>query len=213
MPERPLWTWDDKAQRYRETASGRFIGIERMNELRGQFISQQKNVLESLTDSYYNGSLTLQKYHKQTREIIKDTYIDLYAMGAGGRKNLSARDWGRIGAMLKEQYKYLDNLMAQIERGEISPAQAAARLNMYLNSANEALWKAYTRDLCFALPAYPGDGSTQCLTNCQCEWEIVKVPEGVDCYWRLGAAEHCPDCVERSVTWNPWKWPESRNNV
>ena len=107
--------------------------------------------------------------------------------------------------MLKEQYRYLNAFMQQIARGELSNAQIVMRMNMYINSANEALWRAITRDLPLELPAYPGDGSTRCLVNCQCEWEILPRDDGYDCFWRLGAAEHCSDCLTRASEWNPYK--------
>jgi len=211
MPSNLLWYWDDSVQRYRGS-DGRFVGVAQMQELREVFMKQQKLRLENLTLQYSNREIGFVEFQTASKLIIKDTYIDMCAMGAGGRNNLSHRDWGRIGAMVKEQYKYLRNMMGQIARGEITPRQAIARFAMYINSANEALWKALTRDLDFNLPAYPGDGSTQCLTNCKCEWRIEKLAWGVDAYWMLGEAEHCDDCVERSNTWNPWKWPEARRN-
>ena len=203
------WVWDERVQRYRDPATGRFVSLKDAEILREIFMDKQKAKLAGYVTDYANDAITLQTYRDNVARTIKDTYIDMYAMGAGGRNNLTQADWGRIGAMVKEQYQYLDNLFLQIERGEITHAQALARLNMYINSANEALWKAHTRGLSFTLPAYPGDGSTQCLTNCKCSWKIEKVPGGYDCYWIVNLlAENCPDCIRRGVEWNPWSWRE-----
>lgn len=212
MPEQSLWIWDNVSKRYRDTATGQYVGIEHMSMLRDEFADQQKIVLRSYTEMYLAKEIGLGEYQASIKRIIKDTYIDMYAMAVGGRNNMNQSDWGRIGAIVKEQYHYLDGLIRQIENGEISPNQAMARLGMYINSANEAMWRGRAANLGIRLPAYPGDGSTQCLVNCRCEWDIVELEAGVyDCYWRLGAAEHCDDCVARSIEWNPWKWPESRN--
>lgn len=204
MPS-PLWVWETRLKRYRNTQTGRFIGVDQMQDLRVEFMDRQKQVMQRYVQNYLDGDITIRRLEINVQDALKQTYIDMYAMGAGGRNNMTQADWGRIGAMLKEQYgqgSYLENLIAQIDRGEISPAQANARLKMYVNSANEALWRGHTRELP-RLPAYPGDGSTVCLTNCQCTWEIIPVEDGFDCYWRLGIAEHCPDCVWRSQNWNP----------
>ena len=205
MPNKSLWIWEDKLRRYRNTKTGRFIGISQMQELRIEYMDQQKAILRSYIKSYVDGDITIKRLEINIKDNLKQTYIDMYAMGAGGRNGMSQRDWGKIGAMLKEQYGvngYLGNLMRQINNGEISPAQANARLKMYINSANEALWKGYTSDMP-PLPAYPGDGSTVCLTNCQCEWDIQPTDGGFNCYWRLGPSEHCPDCLQRAAEWNP----------
>lgn len=206
-----VWVWEQSLRHYRNVRTGRFIGINEMNTLRVTFMNSQKAYMEGLVVQYYEGSITLSAFEVAVKKTLKETYIDMYGLGAGGRHALSQADWGRIGAMLKEQYGktgYLGNMMAQIANEQVSPAQAIARLNMYVNSANEALWRGYLSDMGFQLPAYPGDGSTVCLTNCQCTWEIVAVEDGYDCYWRLGDTEHCPDCLQRSIEWNPWHWPE-----
>jgi len=209
MPNKPLWYWDDSAQRYRDPTTGRFVGVSQMQDLREVYMDQQKAQMSSFTRAYAAKEITLTKYYDQVVNTLKNTYIDMYAMGAGGRNNLSQRDWGRIGAMLKEQYKYLRTMFEQIASGQISPAQASARLAMYINSANEALWKGITRDYPFQLPAYPGDGSTECLTNCRCEWDIVEVPGGYDCYWIIDPeAENCDSCQVRAGDWHPWRWRE-----
>jgi hypothetical protein len=204
MAKRPLWVWDDTAKRYRETETGRWIGINKMQELRNEYLEQQKAIMRNKVEEYLaNPTKTgVKQLNKDLREIIKQTNTDMYALGAGGRNGLSHRDWGTIGALDKEQYKYLNGLVDQIAKGKITPAQANARLKMYVNSSNEALWRGYTNELP-KMPAYPGDGSTQCLTNCQCTWEIVPVEGGFNCYWRLGPAEHCDDCVQRAGEWNP----------
>jgi len=42
-----------------------------------------------------------------------------------------------------------------------------------------------------------------------CSWDIQEVVDeegtkaGWDCFWTLGMAEHCEDCVENSHKWNP----------
>lgn len=40
-------------------------------------------------------------------------------------------------------------------------------------------------------------------TSCKCEWVIEEGDDGWLCYWTLGEAEHCDDCVQRSQDWNP----------
>lgn len=210
MPEitDPLWIWNDKLKRYRNTQNGQFIGIDRMNELRDTYMQQQKTICATYAEKYRMGNISLQQLESNVKDLLKSTYIDMYAMGAGGRNSMTQKDWGKIGSMLKEQYGasgYLKGFMEQIAMGNLSEAQIAARLNMYVNSANEALWKGYANDLPLNLPAHPGDGSTICLTACRCSWFIAPVEGGYDCYWRLGQAEHCPDCMRRASDWAPYR--------
>lgn len=206
MPEtKPLWYWDDSVKRYRSPETGRFIGIDQMNGLRAEFMTVQKTRMEGVTTVYNAGTIDIFTYEKQVKDILRQTYIDNYVMGKGGRNMMTQADWGSVGGMLKEQYRYMNPFLEQIARGELSQAQINARLKMYINSASEAFWRGFTSDIPLDLPAYPGDGSTACLVNCQCQWHIVPVSGGYDAYWRLGVAEHCPDCVERARIWNPYR--------
>ena len=206
MPEtKPLWYWDDSVKRYRSPVTGRFVGIEEMNGLRTEFMAVQKTRMVGVTNVYSAGTIDIFTYEKQVKDILRQTYIDNYVMGKGGRNMMTQADWGSVGGMLREQYRYLNPFLEQIARGELSQAQIEARLRMYINSASEAYWRGFTSDIPLDLPAYPGDGSTACLVNCQCQWHIVPVYGGYNAYWRLGVAEHCPDCVERAGIWNPYK--------
>ena len=206
MPEtKPLWYWDDSVKRYRSPETGRFVGIDDMNALRSEFMTVQKTRMGDVTTMFSTGSIDYQTFHDRVGDILRQTYIDNYVMGAGGRNSMTQKDWGSIGGMLHEQYNYLNPFMNQIERGELSPAQIEARLKMYINSASEAFWRGFSRDFPLKLPHYPGDGSTQCLTNCQCTWDIQFVPGvGYNCFWRLSPVENCDDCIARSELYNPY---------
>ena len=202
---KPLWYWDDSVKRYRSPETGRFVGIDEMNGLRTEFMESQKRLMEGATVTFDAGTIDSRTYERRVKEILKQTYIDNYVMGAGGRNNMTQKDWGSVGGMLAEQYNYLNPFLAQISRGELSQAQIIARLKMYINSASEAFWRAFARDVPIDLPHYPGDGSTACLTNCQCRWDIQFVPGvGYNCYWILGEAENCDDCIARTKEYNPY---------
>jgi len=90
-------------------------------------------------------------------------------------------------------------------------AQVKARSQLYLNSARQAYERANARAMGAPdLPAYPGDGSTICGVSCACGWRLKQVfdddgnPAGWEAYWEIdSAAENCPDCIQRSIEWNP----------
>jgi hypothetical protein len=150
------------------------------------------------------GKLTLNEWLLQMRKIIKEAYIAEYSLAVGGIGNLTQSDYGRIGAMLKKQYQYLQNFAEDIAKGNLSQAQIAYRAKMYIDSSTQAFERANAIIQGVPhLPAYPGDGQTACRANCRCHWEIEKTDGGYNCYWRLGVAEHCDDCVANAAAWNP----------
>jgi len=90
--------------------------------------------------------------------------------------------------------------------GALSLIEVIRRAKMYINSARQAFERAKT----YAygnLPAYPGDGSSECLSNCQCHWELQFSANNLVAYWKLGSADYCKTCTSRASTWNPYIVP------
>lgn len=154
---------------------------------------------DQLVDFVVAGVVSSPDFQVLFREELKREYIRQYLLGIGGVEQMTPKDWGSIGGMLREQYRYLPGFAEEIAAGSLKPEQIAARSRMYVNSAREGYGRAHGRNaealgmaeekwelgsteqhcetcVSFAemgwqpigsLP-FPGDGSTQCLTNCQC---------------------------------------------
>lgn len=144
--------------------------------------------------------------------------IAAYLLGRGGAdEELSQEEIDRLQEYIEEQSQYLDGFGSAA--GGLTPAMGAARAGMYAAALTLPFWWGRTRYL--ELPAYPGDGSTTCLSRCKCHWEIVPLDEDAgdyDCTWVLGLAEHCSDCVDRSMAWRPlqvrgWNYSTSQKEV
>jgi hypothetical protein len=110
-----------------------------------------------------------------------------------------------------EQMGFLGDFAIQISenRGERKIPGGAFRAAMYGESLGQCYQKAYMRARGSRyglpdLPAYPRDGQTVCLTNCRCQWHIVKRSNTqYEATWQLNPADHCPDCIDNARKWNP----------
>jgi len=99
--------------------------------------------------------------------------------GRGGLGAMTQADWGSIGGMLKEQYRYLAEFAKAIAEGKLSEAQILARSRMYINSSREAFERAKAR--------------VAALLNLTEEMWVLN-PQ----------AENCPDCIYYSQQgWKP----------
>lgn len=198
------WQWDDSAKRYRDVSSGRFIGQRQMVTMRDFFNEAMKSDMDKLTRQLTNHEISLGRWTMDMQSMVKETYKAQYGLAIGGRQNLTAADNGRIGQMVREQYQHIYNFAEDIRSQKVSEGQIQTRARMYVSSSTQAYERGRTADLGVPkLPAYPGDGGTVCRANCQCHWDIQDAGDTWSCTWRLGAAEHCPDCVAHSEEWNP----------
>lgn len=102
-------------------------------------------------------------------------------------RGLSRAERAELNATVKAQLGYLKRFADDVRAGRLSPAQIAARAELYAGPARAT----YYRSKYPGLGNYPGDGSTACLANCKCSLEER---DGV-IWWRLNVAEHCGDCL------------------
>lgn len=158
--------------------------------------------LAGLFRRFKAGTLSASELSSRARSIIRDNHTIAYAIGKGGRLNMAFADWGRLGYDIRQQYTYLDRFLGELD--ELSIEQILARSDLYFGAMRASYFRGRSADYNIVLPAYPGDGTTQCLTNCRCSWRIVSEENRTLAYWTLGAAEHCTDCVARSTLWSPY---------
>lgn len=158
--------------------------------------------MDELSDLYNNGELLLGDWYERMRREIAAVHGSLYRQGAG--RELTPEDLQRLQARIRAQYEFLDGFRADVEAGKMTPDGLKRRARMYLDNAQASLQEGATAALGLPiLPAYPKDGSTECLSGCKCRWDIRPVEGGFDCYWRLRPAEHCSTCESRAALWSP----------
>lgn len=205
------WIWDDIKKFFVNVASSisEALGLGALVDLRDEFADKAMGESDKLiTQLMVDGDVTVQQWVGDMRDLLKNTYRAMYELAIGGRENMTQADYGRLGGILQEQYRYLDNFAADLAAGKLSPLQAQYRARMYIESATQAFERALAAGYGIALPQYPGDGGTQCLANCRCHWDIHEREDVFACYWNLGEAEHCPDCLSNAAVYKPFLVPK-----
>ena len=194
-----MWRWIERAKQFISRTLGRLTkpAQERLSQLN---VKDHAARIKQATGQWGEGKLSVPAWHKTTRQDLKNLYIQNYILGRGGKVQLGPADFGSIGGMLREQYRYLDAFAKELAAGTVTPAQAAMRAEMYARSAKEAhergkarAWSDADEERWKVNPALencsdcldfqgqgwqprgtfpmPGAGETRCLTNCGCELE------------------------------------------
>lgn len=186
------WYWNPDAHNYIwRNGKSRFISRREVMDKIDLMITASTNKTGLLADMVSDGTINVQDWKEQMRKVIKSEYIDSYLAGIGGRDQMKQSDWGRVGRMLKDQYKYLDGFTNVIAEGDYSKEYIANRARMYMDSAYQAYEKAVEN------------------VSKQAGYDLEK--------WVLGQAEHCPDCLAFAA--EGWKktgyfpMPRSGNTV
>ncbi len=175
----PNWRWLDSAKRYYNFDTHRFASRKDVLTWTGQSLDASGDKSARLSQLLTQGQVNLPDWQTTFRELIKREYIKQYTAGIGGLDQMTPRDWGSIGGMVAEQYRWLDDFAREIAAGNLTAGQIAARSRMYVTSANEAFERARFRSLADK--------------NIDQERWVMDPP-----------AEHCEDCqVLAAMGWQP----------
>lgn len=164
------WRWLPGAKRYYNLDAHRFASFAQVDGWIQGRLAVSETASDVLAEMLAAQELNLPDWQSNLRNAIKSEYISQYLAGRGGVGEMTQADWGRVGGIIGEQYRYLDRFADEIKSGVLSEAQIRARSRMYLRSSREAYERA-------KLQAFQDAG----------------VDEEA---WFLGIAEHCEDCVE-----------------
>lgn len=134
----------------------------------------------------------------QASAELRNAHFQLAMLAAGGRNFITEQQIRSIVDLLIVQFNYLEALVSRVEAEEVRDNEVLRRLAMYANSSREAFWlvetasrtrSGFTQERrvttpaencedCISLEARgwqpigtlpnPADGSTVCLTKCQC---------------------------------------------
>lgn len=161
--------------------------------------------------------ISIAEFERIMTAAIRESHALAYAVARGGA--LTPADELLIRQRSDRQLLYLAAWIASLAaaagggillRGNpTTEAMQAARAAMYIEEAGGSLFAGKAAAVGLpTLPAYPKDGSTRCLKNCYCGWNIKDLGGGDwDCYWMLnwtGLPEtHCEHCPRRALAWSP----------
>lgn len=200
------FVWKPNVGRYFDLGKKAYLAESKVGSLVNAY--QEQRVIPYLagrTERMLEGRLSLGKWQRQVAAELRDAYRVQLLAGRGGRAAATPSDWGRLGAMLKREYKALDNFAAQIKAGMLSEAEIKARITLYgkgttsafevgRRAAKEEAGYAYMRrrttsgEVCVDCVGYAAQGwqpmgtlpppgvDSVCGHNCRCKVEYRKKP-------------------------------------
>ncbi len=166
--------------------------------------------VQKLMRALESGASSVELWQKRFSAALAQYHTAEYLVG---QRNRALTDPGRryLKQTVEAQIGFLNNFATEIQDAAAFQKGWDARAAMYAQGIGQSYWKGATKML--PLPAMPRDGTSQCLTNCTCSWEITELDGdgNYDCYWKLGATErHCQTCPQRAQDWSPLQIRDGR---
>ena len=200
QPLTPDYTWDTRALRYREAASGRFVSQKAITGALNKVITASQGNVEGITQALMDGNITVAEWQTAMAREIKIMHTASTAAAKGGWAQMAQADWGKTGSLIKRQYEYLNSFAADIASGK-QPlnGRVMQRARLYAQASRGSYEEMRRRE--FSNHGYIEErrvltaaehcngcieqakrgwqpigtldpiGAEECRTNCQCEFE------------------------------------------
>ena len=88
----------------------------------------------TVAKAFYAGELSLTDFELGMADLLRSAHIIAASVGRGGRDLMTLSDWGKVGAKIAWQNRYLEKFARKIERGTLSEASIANRARSYSSS-------------------------------------------------------------------------------
>ena len=104
-------------------------------KLAAQVVDKSAKVMEELGSRYVKGTITHAEWASSMREAVKNVHSSTTQFAYGGKSQMDQRKLGHLGQTIKEQNKFLNAFVNEVERGEVGDAGIINRSKMYGESA------------------------------------------------------------------------------
>lgn len=181
---------------------GRFVPREQVRRALDAAIDASGRRVRALSDGLRSGGVTLDEWHLAMRSEVKAVHLYNAAAAKGGWGQMTPADYGRVGAVVRGQYAYLDRFAGEIAAGaQALDGRMLQRAEMYAQAGRRtyedanrleqrARGMARERNVlgvadhcagCLAASAMgwvpigtlPPVGARDCLTKCRCRLEYA----------------------------------------
>lgn len=178
MPQTAL-EWNPKALRFRNPDTGRFITRDEVRRWLDKLIDASQRRVQDASLLVRDGKISVSAWEEIMRQEIKRTQLGAAALLNGGWKNLGPREYGRVGGLVREQFRFLDKLANDLRQKKIpTDGRFLNRAGQYPAAARSDFHDAQGERLESA--GYTEERSV------------------------LAPAEHCGECVDQaSLGWVP----------
>lgn len=179
MPPPNRFRWNAAASRYIDSRTGRFVPLLEIRRAIDFALDSENQQVRALAMNLREGRIGLEEWRVGMRTHVKDVQLYSAAAARGGWAQLTPEDYGRIGGLVGEQYRYLENFTRQISGGLPLDGRFQARTEMYMQAARRTYETTFMR-------------------------EMVEKHEVTEQRNILHRAEHCGECEDATAMgWMP----------
>lgn len=143
----PLYTFDERSGRFRNTRTGRFVPQSQVTAALNDVIAAAAAEMRAASVSLQTGGVTLAQWQLTMEAGIKNLHLASAAMAKGGWNQLTQADFGRIGAIIKQEYTWLRKFAGEIaDNTQRLDGRFLQRAMEYMRAGKTTYWNILNRE-------------------------------------------------------------------
>lgn len=177
------YEWDEWNQRYRSLQTGRWVSSRTVRSEVDAFIeASQEGRVRTLTNLLLDQRLSLGEWQTQMALEIKAEHTANAVLARGGWEQMTQHDWGRVGAIVKDDYRHLNQWAADLQSGKAAfDDTMQTRAFMYIEnsySTYQTIKREAAKDAGFLYEVNVLDKEAQHCSDCEDMTALGVVPIG-----------------------------------
>ncbi|HEX8556677.1 MAG TPA: hypothetical protein VF668_01170 [Pyrinomonadaceae bacterium] len=158
MPRpKPLFFWDTSSARYRRTDNGHYVRRLDVGRLFTEFIRGGEARAAALADRLVARDISLHEWQQALRDEMRHAHTVAAVTAMGGWEQMTPRDWGRLGALTRDQYGYLNVAAGELGSGARAlNGRVRVSSRRYVRAARSTYYNTQHRMLVERAAALPG---------------------------------------------------------
>jgi len=128
------YRWNPERRVY-ITERGKQVPASQIREWIDAAVDGTKERVAAITQRLVNGEINTSEWYFQVRDEIKPMHMAMTQLAAGGNKQVTQVELGRLGARMRSETGYLRNLANEIDSGDVELNDALiSRATLYADS-------------------------------------------------------------------------------
>jgi hypothetical protein len=119
---------------------GRFVPRTEVRRVIDEYLENKSKQVRTLAEQLRNREISIAQWQRAMEQNIARVHLANAAAAKGGWHALGQSDYGRIGSLVKQEYKYLREFAVQIENGLPLDGRFTARVEQYSQAGRHTFY-------------------------------------------------------------------------
>lgn len=130
------FVWDPSVGQYRYP-NGRFVARKDVRDAIDKALQAEAHKTQTIGIQLRNGTITLSSWRQGMRDIARNVHLFSAALAKGGSAQMTQADFGRVGQVLRHEYRFLDKFAVAVSQGYPLDGRFFDRALMYAQAGRD----------------------------------------------------------------------------